>query len=194
MRQIFKYCFTFILVVFIAIILLDLVTKIPNENVQENINDSVDAFMMNKKYKIFDELSKRDYGVRHIYGDAMISNIIWYLNPKHSIKSAIEANFYSLNGQMQIDFGIDNLSEDIPFNNQYLRYWHGYIIYFKPLLMFFTIKQIYVIDAVLLVALIIWLMVLLWKENLKEVLIAFIVGFIMCMEIISLNPFAFYLV
>lgn len=184
MKRILKYISIFIFTVFMAIFLLDLSTKIPNENVRENINNSVDAFMMNKKYRIFDELSKRDYGVRHIYGDAMISNIIWYLNPKDSLKSAVEANFYSLNGQMQIDFGIDKLSEDIPFNNQYLRYWHGYIVFFKPLLLFFTIKQIYIIDVILLSILTIYLIILLWKENMKEVLIAFIVGFIMCIEII----------
>ena len=184
MKRIFKYICTFILVVIIGLMLLDLVTRIPNEKVRANINNSTEAFRMNERYKVFNLLRKRGYGVRHIYADAMISNIIFHLNPENSLKSVVESKFYSTNGQMQLDYGLHNLSEENSPNNQYLRYWHGYIIFFKPLLMFFTIKHIYIIDAVLLMTLTIWLMILLWKENLKEVLIAFIVGIIMCMEII----------
>lgn len=184
MKKILKYSITFILIVFIALILLNLVTKIPNERVKTNINNSTDAFRMNERFKIAKKFSERGYGVRHIYADVMICNIIFHLNPEDSLKSIVEAKFYSTNGQMQLDYGLHNLSEENTPNNQYLRYWHGYIIYFKPLLMIFTIKQIYVIDAILLSILTIYLMILFWKENLKEVLIAFVVGFIMCMEII----------
>ena len=86
MKKIWKYILTFILIVFITLMLLNLVTKIPNEKVRENINASTDAFRMNARFKIAEYFSKKNYGVRHIYGDAIMANIIWHLDFKDAFK------------------------------------------------------------------------------------------------------------
>ena len=49
--------------------------------------------------------------------------------------------------------------EDVQY---YSRYWHGYLVVLKPLFLLFSLKQIYVLNGILLLTLNIWILYLLY--------------------------------
>ena len=71
---------------------------------------------------------------------------------------------------------------DLSYVN-YARYWHGYLIFLKPLLMFMGVQDIYYLHAMLMVFLTGWIFCLLYKR-LGKYCIAYAVS------IIAMNPVA----
>lgn len=64
----------------------------------------------------------------------------------------------------------------------YSRYWHGYLVVLKPLMLFFDISDIRMINLVLQFSLLLGILWLMMKKNLEKYLICFIV------PVILLNP------
>ena len=97
----------------------------------------------------------------------------------------MEAKYFSpdYNRFLTIDFK-KMIDENKKANTQYMRYWHGSMSIIRPLLIFFNITQIYTINAVILTILAIILLIMLLKTKIKELVIAYIVGLIMCSVII----------
>lgn len=71
---------------------------------------------------------------------------------------------------------------DLSYVN-YARYWHGYLVFLKPLLMFMNVQDIYYLHAMLMVFLTGWIFCLLYKR-LGKYCIAYAV------TIIAMNPVA----
>lgn len=59
---------------------------------------------------------------------------------------------------------------------EYARYWHGYLIFLKPLLFFFSYYQIRLINGCIQIVLLIALIWIMYKRNLKKYILPFIVA------------------
>ena len=63
--------------------------------------------------------------------------------------------------------------------NGYSRYWHGYLVFLKPLLYFFTYHQIRIINYIVLGGLLVWLTILLFQAYGKNMTVAFLLSLFM---------------
>lgn len=68
---------------------------------------------------------------------------------------------------------ITNLEHPENKSLHYSRYWHGYLLFLKPLLMFFNYDEIMVITSILVIALIIAVVYLLQKKKLAKLIIPY---------------------
>ena len=67
----------------------------------------------------------------------------------------------------------------------YGRYWHGYMLTLKPLLSVFNYSQIRVVNAAVVAALALWLVVLLWRRQLKRYILPYGLSLIHILEALA---------
>lgn len=103
--------------------------------------------------------------------DSYLLSIAYYLDPAHPLESVLWARYYE--GREDTEALLKNMNESYsrsvkeqtPTNKQYLRYWHGSLIFVRPLLMVFNLNQIKVLSGVVIVVLLILLLRLLVKAG-----------------------------
>ena len=175
MKKVLKYVIVFFLLILVLFSLLVATAKIPRNLIEENIKKSSDIFW---KYASEDN-SKTPYNQKHFYADAMILYIIYYIDSNNIVDSVMEANYFSLTQDEAISFDISSIVNNIEKpNTQYIRYWHGSMTILRPLLIFFDISQIYIINLIILAVLLTVLIIKLRK--IKELVLALLLGLIMC--------------
>ena len=184
MKKAIKYITIFIVTVFILFLLLVITALIPREKIENNIRESTEAFYNDKDRKTLEKtevLGEKQYEYRHIYADAMLLNIIYNIDTNNPIESIMEAKYYSEYGGKQITYDFNKIiDEQHEANVQYIRYWHGSMSIIRPLLTFMNLNQIYILNAIILLIGTIILLSLFIKYKLKELIIAYILGLIMC--------------
>ena len=74
--------------------------------------------------------------------------------------------------------------EDFDEIRAYPRYWHGYLIFLKPILLFFTLHQIRIINGVIQALLFFCTCLLMIKRNQDFYLIPWMLGYFMLMPIV----------
>lgn len=179
-KEVLKYVIVFIVIVFFATILLTLVASIPRKYVEKNLRQAVEYFKENNTEIRMMEGKNKGYAYIHTYGEEMLFNIIYCLDTNNPLQAVMEAKFYERfeNEGSNIKY-IKLVQEDLEPNAEYMRYWHGSMIFIKPLLMFFTLEQINLINGIVLLALTIILLAILIKKKYYAIAISFIIGFIM---------------
>lgn len=174
-KSIGKYLLVFLTVLLIAFLALVVTAKIPRDAIKDNIIESSDTFFEIMRKNVVDE----EYKTQHVYADSMLLNIIYYIDNDHPVKSTMEAKYFSHEQGEAISFDVATTIEQNPeANTQYIRYWHGSMSIIRPLLVFFNIEQIYIISAIVLGILAIILLIKVRK--IKELVVALLLGFIMC--------------
>lgn len=184
-KKYIKYLIIYVLIVLILVILLYLTSFIPREWIENNIkesakilleegedkniktfgkymytNNSTDAIMLNLVYSIntdekFDSIMK----ARRNYNPEITKNIINDINgdlPHESEKYLMCTELYDTVNKKELD------------SFEYARYWHGYMIILRPLLVFFNIQEIRIIfEAILIFGIIILMYFITKKTNIK---------------------------
>lgn len=69
--------------------------------------------------------------------------------------------------------------------DEYLRYWHGYLILLRPLLAFFDYDHIIFINAIIQIMSTIILCCFFWKKGLKDMIVPYLIGYGILMPVIS---------
>jgi len=138
----------FILVTALCLGLSLCAALIPREAIREHTEASAEYLC---------ETSQYEWAMEGVYGsqvdhyaDAIVLNISWHYDPEHLLSSVLKAEWYN---DLHLDSPhrlLASLEGDLPANEQYLRYWHGSIALFRPLLAWLTLPQIYLLHAVLL--------------------------------------------
>lgn len=177
MKRIIKY-FSIVFVCLVVLILLfTFSSSIPKKAIQKNLKETYDFIKTKKEYANI--IKNIDATKMDIPADLMILNLTASQNSNHPFKSLLASKYYN-------DYLVDNKNDlkkitnnNIKPNEQYLRYWHGSITIIKPLLVFFNLKQIIIINYLLLSIFLTILLVMLYKEN-KRLSVVTLVAFISC--------------
>lgn len=185
MKKIINYIFVFLIIMFVLFLLLVLTAKIPKTALIKSYNESTQYFYEKNFFRIFKEINAIDINradtYKHIYADAMIMNIIYCIDSDNAIQSVMEAKYYSTFNNKDISYDFSKMIENNNSGNvEYIRYWHGSMSILRPLFIFFNIKQIYIINTIIITILAIILAIMLLKTKIKELVIAYIIGLIMC--------------
>ncbi len=131
--------------------LLVLVALIPKESIRDKTLESAEYLAEGELFGTVSEgvdASKIDR-----YADAILLNIAYHYDSKAPLRSVLLSAYYFSIFQEENENFLQSVDEDLPANQQYLRYWHGSIALVRPLLTVFNVKQIYVLNAVILLLL-----------------------------------------
>lgn len=194
MKEMIKYIIIFFVTLIILFGLLVITAKIPRELISDNIKESTSEFPTSSE--IDKVVIKRDYTYRHIYADAILLNIIYCIDTSKPVQAVMEAKYYSELKEIVNNFDQkEEVSKSISYdfnelvdgkhegNQQYIRYWHGSMSIIRPLLVFLNLKQIYILNFIIITVLTIILLIMLIKTKIKELVVAFIISLIMCFVI-----------
>ncbi len=124
---------------------------IPREAIREQTAASADYLCETEQYHMTIEGvfgSQTDH-----YADAILLNIAWHYDPEKLLPSVLKSEWYN---DLEVDSPRrlkETVEQDLPANEQYLRYWHGSIAIIRPLLVFLNIRQIYLLNGAVLAVL-----------------------------------------
>ena len=165
--QMVKCCFKYILVFLIVTVLLlgvlVLSAKIPKSAIKENMQESAVYLCEGELFDMVVEgvnSSKIDR-----YADSILLAIAYQYDSDKPLTSVMWSSYYHSDFDNENENLLAAVTNDYEANQQYLRYWHGSNVIVRPLLTFLKLKEIYILNGVLLVLLIICLFVILLKHK-----------------------------
>lgn len=188
---------------FLLFTCLAVTAKIPQRAIKENIKESQNNGLGTTE-EVKEVVKRRDYTFLHSISDAFLLNIIYCIDTNEPIKSIMESKFYTRYADQELSFkeqfgNDETISEYIEVINeppeidlnkmvekdgkgieQYLRYWHGSMSIVRPLLVFFNLGQIYILNAIILGILTLTLIIILLNRKQLDIVITFLIGLVMC--------------
>ena len=180
-KSVLRYLAVFIATAAVLTALFVLVTFIPRETIQANMEAS--AHYLQEKGAAFPftvpgfNCSRADY-----YADAVLLNAAYYLDPDHPAESISWARYYSEDAfdwnSMVTDYFPDAVEKQPEPNQQYLRYWHGSLVIVRPLLIWFSISGIYKLLGAVLWILLGSIVILLFRKGFGKEAVAFMLAMI----------------
>lgn len=176
--KILKYFVIFGIMVTGLTTLMIISAKIPKTSIKNNVVKS--AKYLTKQSLFYEMIYNHNETKIDHYADSITLNITYNISSKNSFKSILSANYYGNNKKSEIDnlLKTSNDSSKYKAETQYIRYWHGTMVPLRVLLLFFNIKQIYILNIVLLIFLLTLLIYKLIKNKLYPVLIGFLLSLI----------------
>ena len=170
------YVFILFLVPLLAIFLLCTIAMIPRDAIQKNMEES--AEYINKrgvyKYLLIDSMASTTIDE---VADANILNIAYFFTSDNPLISVITSKWrIEKNGYIQSFF--EAVKEGKPPTSDYSRYWHGSLVFIRPLLVFLNIEQIYIINCIGISGLFCILLYKLLKNRLIQEGISFILSMV----------------
>lgn len=167
-------------------LLLTLVFCLPVSSMRQHVTASVEAMIPNE-----DALEKQENSFlryllseRETYTDViMVQNAIERVEGRNAYEHAMWAYHYDLEEDVwtpenSLKAIFEGKSTDDMFLHMYARYWHGYLVYLKPLLMVFDWSQIVVLGVVLQLCLMAVLIICSVRRGQAGVGIATVAGFL----------------
>ena len=161
--------------------------SIPNNNIRENISSSINLLLREGGYNSWLGFSGRKfYSTADGATDAiMLNNALYYENDSIIFNAIMNPRkIFKINENTNNDnILIEILAESVKNNNNasinfYPRYWHGYLIFLKPLLNFFTVAQLRIINFILQFSILILIIAKLFKCTKFKFILAFILSII----------------
>ena len=99
------------------------------------------------------------------YADAILLGIAWQYDADDLVPSVLSSSYYHVDGRDESENLLAAVTQQLPANREYLRYWHGSLALVRPLLVLLPIQGIYALDAAVLAALATSLLVRLWRRD-----------------------------
>lgn len=172
MKSFKKIVLLYITLLILFSISITVVHCIPNELVYENVKESVqtirDEGIVKKMLNI--PIYRLD-----TFTDCLMFNIILCSDENQPIQSAFLNNFHYYNENMLVDTEqvVNHKGKDIVVGN-YARYWHGYLVFVRPLMIIMNYKGIRLLNTILLSLLAIIVVVLLSSKVGKMTALTFL--------------------
>lgn len=162
-KRSWKYPAVFLITAVLLTALLTAAAFIPKSAIRKNVQKSAEFLCEGELFGAVVsgvEGSKIDR-----YADAVLLAICYQYDEKEPLTSVMWSSYYHTKYQNENENLLAAVTKDLAANQQYLRYWHGSNAILRPLLLVFSLEQIYVINAVILAALTIGLFLLLVKRK-----------------------------
>ena len=132
--------------------MLILTSLIPNESIQENMLKSAESYVTPDPFSF--ENGRKYNAVSDNYADVILQNILWNIKSDDPFVSSLDTKYYD-GGQFGVNWGNYASIKGEPANTDYTRYWHGSVIFIRPLMLVTDVKGVKLAGAlaVLLLAL-----------------------------------------
>lgn len=198
-KEISKYILLFVIIIGAFLLLLFLTSLIPSEQIKENVKKSAETLLSeSNRKKVY--IHTKGFEIEFDnYSDALMINTAYSIDSKTPLYSAMinrknylpgitktieqdkpgelkSASKYKYHNE--VEELNDVVNGNIEESFEYSRYWHGYLIILRPLLILFNISQIRIILFILYVLLAILLCYLLYKKLSWIISLIFLFGLI----------------
>ena len=165
----------FISTVAICMVLEFLCLLIPQSAIQESCELSAEYF--GRVYPFPEKIP----GIRNttvdLYADCRLLQVIYEMDTTRPVYSLIVAPHYDgENTDANIDF-LEAVYHRPDHNASYGRYWHGSMVYIRPMLAFWNIRQIYTILEIVLIGMAVILAAGLFRKKNGIIAVLFLLSF-----------------
>lgn len=175
-----RYALYYVEMIVLFLVLLIVAWGIPKGKSEEHIQNA--SGILNLEGVFPEYLLSPYYAGQDNYTDALMLNVVYNFNDTSLWKDIMEMEYEQTPNEDFIGINVLNkLSEKNNIDVQYARYWHGYVVYLKPLLALFEYTTIRKINLFLLVMLAIFGTFIISKNMGKHA------GFVYLMGIFALN-------
>lgn len=113
------------------------------------------------------------------YADAILFNIIYYGDSDNPFHSLLSGMYYNQDGTDVINNLSKAVTDNPKANTEYSRYWHGSMVFIRPLLLFVSIKEIRIILAFFVIVVLCICMWVLVRRGLKGYACCLFVGLLL---------------
>ena len=188
LKIILKYVVSFIVLLVIFFGSLTITSLIPSSNLKKNVIKTSEIYKEEGEKKIAKVFGKEE--TIFIFTDALMVNTAYSIDSKHPIESFLLARKNYIPGQTQTVhedsqynlgasanykdknenvfqaaelYGLMH-GEEITDSYEYARYWHGYLVFLRPLLAIMSIKGIRALNFIIICACVTSLFFLLRKK------------------------------
>ena len=176
MKRIMKVIIILVLGIIIAFLAMAASYMLPTDKIKENVKESISTFYKEKTYSNL--ISKFDGTKLDNYTDAIMLSAALYGGPESPIEKAMKVYMYVHLDKSTVDQLVAYFVKKVedPETFSYARYWHGYLIVLKPILMVFDYMDIRMFNEIfqlVLLALIVFLSV---KRKIDKYILPFIIA------------------
>lgn len=192
MRKFLKYISIYIIVIMIFLLSLTVVALIPTQLVKKNVEES--AKILNEEEEYYVKKYLRKMLLYDNYTDAIMINNAYSMDSSDPLYSALVVRRNYIPGitvktlpeetgdPTILVYETDNLMKTVQGKittaKQYAKYWHGYLVFLKPLLILFNYKQLRILQLILIIGLASIFLYLVYKKiGIKQAII-FLLGFL----------------
>lgn len=151
-------------------------TLVPRHLIKEHIQESADYMVeQGTEHMILDfvRASFLDY-----YADSITLSIAYYFDEEHPVTSSMWANYYGVPSNVMPEYLKEAVENNSVPNMEYMRYWHGSASLMRIMHVLFNVKQIFLLNYVLMISLLSVLLIILWKNSLKAEAVCFIISMV----------------
>ena len=168
----------------IGTLLLILVFCIPTKAMKRNVARSLGDMIKSEEQVPDNAFSRYIWANKETYTDAiMVQNAIEKIKGKNVYEHAmwvyhsdLEPEFWT--PEASVKAYCEEEASDNMYLHEYSRYWHGYLIYLKPLLLIFSWSQIVTLGAVIQLLLMLAVLIVSIRKKQAGVGIAMLMGFL----------------
>ena len=132
---------------------LILTSLIPNEKIYDHMLKSAESYIEPDPFSF--ENGRKYNAVADNYADVILQNILWNIKSDAPFVSSLDTKYYD--GEK---FGVNwgnyaSIKKGEPANTDYTRYWHGSVVFIRPLMTVTDVKGVKLIgfSAAVLIAL-----------------------------------------
>ena len=201
MKKVIKYLFIFLITIVIFCLTLTLVSIIPQKYIEKNTKESVLILKKQTNRLFIPVYTKNKLIMFDNYTDALMINTAYSIDTKTPFYSAMVARKNYIEGITEITYPDiigelkssskyeeldqvgdlnDTVNKETTESFEYARYWHGYLVFLRPLLIIFNINQIRIFLLVTFSILAIVLLNLIYKKINLPTAVIFLLGMIIC--------------
>ena len=127
------------------------------------------------------------------YTDSIMLLKASYTGPESVFEQAMKVESNSIKGAEPHEIIISHYKDGIQFNekNEYNRYWHGYLVFLKPLIAVFSYKNIRIINAVMQTGLVLAIVVILVRRKRKSLIAPLLILWAFLMPLATMKSMQF---
>lgn len=159
----------------VGALLLTAVYLLPTAPMEANLADSAATFESEGTYPVLFSwcTSQLDN-----YTDAIILQNAAHNSGAGPLTQAMAVQRHAIGGLNPAESLVQHYAHGVEFDAEepYYQYWHGYLLYAKPLLMLLNYDGIRVVNTVVQLTLLALLVFLLWKKDMKRYILPFLIA------------------
>lgn len=176
--------------VLLGTVLMTAVYMIPVDRIEDNVILSAQFLKEEGKYhNAFPWCTSR----LDNFTDSIMLTEAAYDSDKPDIIEAMEAGRQHINGKAPYDSFVSHYADGAPFDSEttYSRYWHGYLVFLKPILLIADYSAIRMVNLFVQLLLSIIIVCLLVKNKMKKYIIPYLIAYAFIMPVVIAKSLQF---
>ncbi len=151
LRKILLHIAVFAAIIVILWGLLIVSSCIPNSAIKRNMLKSSLSYSEKDPFSFGN--SGRYSSISDNYADSILLNVMWNIKSNHPVVSSLDTKYYD-GEEYGENWGLYQAVNGTKANTDYTRYWHGSVIFIRPLMLFTDVNGVKIIGFIALLFLI----------------------------------------